>query len=667
MKDTVDLQEFVGGFIAESDQLVASAKAHLLEIERASEANQPSAKLVRELFRAMHTLKGLAGMMGVQPIVDIAHALETVLRSADLAGGQLGSRACELGFIGVRAIAERVRAVADHKPVPPAPESLIDELARVDVSGNTQSAPLPVVASWDKKLNASERQQVVSALEANRKAYTLMFAPSDQHAARGVSISSVRASLGALGEIVKVAPRSVPATDTAPAGLVFEILVVSDADVEALARAAATTPAQVAAVEIEVSSAPALESLPATEDELTPIGRSVVRVELSRLDELQEQLSALVVTRFRLERQIASLSASGNDIRVLREIADSQGRQLRDLRRAILRVRMVRLSEVLEPLTLLVRSMVKPGIKEARLELDVRDSELDKAVADRLLPALVHLVRNAVDHAIEPVVERERAGKSRAGTVRIESREGAGNQLVLSVVDDGRGIDRAVIARRARKELADDDAVLEVLTAPGFSTREKVTETSGRGIGMDIVRRIVASDLGGELSMTTKVGQGTTFTLEVPLTIAIIDVFSFECAGQPFVVPVTTVEEIFELTEQRRIDSPAALRGRLPVALLERRGRPLPLVELSKMLRISTAESAASKALVVRRQNEPLAFAVDRMLGRHEVVIRPIEDVLARVPGIAGATDLGDGRPTLLLDLVELAAGISGWRTELPS
>ncbi len=658
MQHHVDLKEFVGGFIAESDQLTASATAGLLEIEQANTKGELRPKTVRDLFRALHTLKGLAGMMGIEPIVELAHAFETVLRSADQAGGRLGARAVELGLITIRAIAERVRAVADERTVSSAPENLIDELARVDITG-ASVAPAPFVAAgWDGRLAPAERTQLAEALAAQKKVYTLTFAPSKATSERGISIGTVRDALAALGDLIKVAPRSQPPSNDAPAGLVFELLVVSDAPVDKLADVVASSPDRVVEV-IGEAVAPASLDL-AVDDEIAPLGRSVVRVDLSRLDDLQEQLSALVVSRFRLERQIAALSASGVDVRALREVSDLQTRQLRDLRRAILRVRMVRVAEVLEPLSLLVRSLTKPGVKEVKFVLDVRDSELDKAVADRLLPALVHLVRNAVDHAIEPVVERERAGKPRAGTIRITTRDSAGNQLELDISDDGRGIDHKAIAKRAGKPIDDDPALLDVLATPGFSTRDAATETSGRGFGMDIVRRIIDSELGGELSLATTLGAGTTFTLAVPLTIAIIDVFSFECANQAFVVPVAAIEEIFELSDHKRTESPAR-SGRLPVGMIERRGKALPIIELGQLLRLSSA-SEARKALVVCRNGELVAFAVDRMLGRHEVVVRPIEDVLARAPGVTGATDLGDGRPTLLLDLIELGGSVASWR-----
>ena len=320
-----------------------------------------------------------------------------------------------------------------------------------------------------------------------------------------------------------------------------------------------------------------------------------------------------------------------------------------------MRVRMVRVAEVLEPLALLVRSVARTSHKEARLDLDVRDAELDKAVADRLLPAMIHLVRNAVDHAIEPPDVRVAAGKPRVGTIRVACSEFASKMLELTVSDDGRGIDREVIARRAHQEIADDQGLLDVLTTSGFSTRDSVTQTSGRGVGMEIVERVAVQELGGELMLDTTVGAGTTFTLRVPLTIAIVEVFSFECAHRAFVVPVAAIEEIFEL-DATAIAPPAPHRDQR-VTLVHRRGRALPVISLGAVLAIDDG-SPANKAMVIRHDGELIAFAVDRMLGRQEVVVRPVDDPLVRSVGIAGATDLGDGRPTLVLDLSELGDAV---------
>jgi len=685
--DQVDLREFVAGFVAESDELIAAANAALLDIETASLAGTPRPRAVRELFRALHTLKGLAAMIGVEPIVELTHGLEGLVRTADRAGSALARDAIDVSLRGVAAIAERVRAVAEQRPPAAVPTELLDAIAAAGgAAEGSQRAPTARPASaanppeWDAGLTPADRQQPAAAWRAGRRAWRMSFVPSEANSSRGITISSVRARLAELGEVIKVLPRGTPGQASSVA---FDLLVASDAPADALAQAAATTADQL--VELAAPPEPAapeppeppeLPELPELRDDASRaapeasagagdprapsdggavLGRALVRVELARLDELQDQLSLLIVSRFRLEREIAALAGRGADVRALREIANLQGRQLRDLRRAILRARMVRVTEVLEPLALLMRSLGRSAQKEVRLELDAREVELDKAVADRLLPALIHLVRNAVDHAIEPADERVARGKPRAGTIRVSCRDVGGSRLELTVRDDGRGIDRRAIAARSQRPVDDDAALLEVLTAPGFSTRDVVTRTSGRGVGMEIVRRIAIADLGGELAMSTTPGEGTAFTLRVPLTIAVVDVFSFACGPQTFVVPVSSVEEIFELRDGQDLLPPAASGASSPVRLAERRGQAIPLRSLGGLLAIDDG-AAARKAIVIRRQGAPVGFTVDRMLGRHEVVVRPVDDALVKVPGIAGSTDLGDGRPTLVLDLYALGA-----------
>jgi len=676
--ERVDLQEFIGGFVVEAAELVTAANAALLEIEAGHAEGTSRPKAVRDVFRALHTIKGLAGMVGVEAIVDIAHGLETLIRTADRAGGQLSRAAVEVALQGVRAIGERVRAVSEQRTPAAAPPRLLEAIASTDATGDAPAVAPQVSAELDARLSPSERAQLANAVAAGAPAWMLSFAPSESNAARGVTIGSVRSRLATLGEIVKVAPRTVTGPSGAQLGIAFDILVVSSAPRETLADAIAASLESVAPVlapppppvaQAPLPAGPGAE--PSTRElaerddataDVVPIGRAVIRVELSRLDELQEQLSLLTVSRFRLEREIAAMADAGHDVRRLRQVADLQGRQLRDLRRAILRARMVRVAEVLEPLSLLVRSLARSSERAVRLELDARDTELDKAVADRLLPAMVHLVRNAVDHAIEPAAERRARGKPEAGTIRVACTEIAGNQLELVVSDDGRGIDRAAIARRSERTIDHDADLLDVLCGPGFSTRDVATRTSGRGLGMDIVRRIAVSDLGGELRLATTPGAGTSFTMRIPLTISIVEVFAFACGRQAFVVPVSAIEEIFEIADAG-ITPPSAPGGRSQVSLLERRGRAIPMFSLGRELAIDDG-AAARKAMVIRRGGEAVAFSVDRMLGRQEVVVRAIDDPLVQAPGIAGATDLGDGRPTLVLDLGEL--GLAARERQLP-
>jgi two-component system, chemotaxis family, sensor kinase CheA len=672
VSEGVDLREFVVGFIAESDELVAAANAALLDIEAANLAGTLRPRAVRDLFRALHTLKGLAGMIGVEPIVELAHGLEGLARTAERAGGALARDAVDVSLRGVAAIAEHVRAVDEQRAPAAVSTELLDAIAAAGGAGTSPLRALaqathaasPAAASapaWDVGLSAGDRQQLAAAWGTGRRAWRVTFVPSEANASRGITIASVRARLGELGDVVKVVPRTIP--DHA-SGIAFDLLIASAAPAEAIAQVVAGTADQL----VELSAPPAHEPDGANRAMSEPsaaraasdatggmLGRALVRVELARLDELQDQLSLLIVSRFRLEREIAAQAERGVDVRALRDVATQQGRQLRELRRAILRARMVRVAEVLEPLALLVRSLGRSAQKDVRLELDARDAELDKAVADRLLPALVHLVRNAVDHAIEPGDERVARGKPRTGLVRVSCFDVGGNRLELVVRDDGRGIDRPAIAARAGRPVDDDADLLDVLTAPGFSTRDVATRTSGRGLGMDIVRRIATTELRGELALATTPGAGTAFTLRVPLTIAVVDVFSFTCGRQTFVVPVATVDEIFELRHGQDVLPPAAPGAGSPVRLAEHRGHAIPLRSLGTLLAIDDG-AAARKAIVIRRLGVPVGFTVDRMLGRHEVVVRPIDDLLLQVPGIAGATDLGDGLPTLVLDLHALSA-----------
>jgi two-component system chemotaxis sensor kinase CheA len=271
-------------------------------------------------------------------------------------------------------------------------------------------------------------------------------------------------------------------------------------------------------------------------------------------------------------------------------------------------------------------------------------------------------VRNAVDHAIEPIEERKAAGKPIEGTVRVSCFERENNRLEICVSDDGRGIDRAAVAAAAGRPVPDSDkALLALLVRPGFSTRDAASTTSGRGMGLDIVKRATVDELGGELSLSTAPGVGTAFTLRVPLSITIVDAFSFTCGAHRFVVPVSVVDELIEVDPARLTRGPTpANDGTAPaVHLLEHRGAPVQLISLRAALGLPPAAELGRRAIVVRADSDLVAFAVDQLVGQHEIVVRPLGDPLVRVAGISGSTDLGDGVPTLVLDLGALGARLA--------
>ncbi|MEI9938733.1 MAG: chemotaxis protein CheW [Pseudomonadota bacterium] len=676
MTGTADLKEFIAAYLVEAEEHLTVANTQLLAIETAQRSGETHPRAVRETFRSLHTIKGLSAMVGIEPVVAIAHRMENFLRDSDRSGGALPQPAIDALLRGVRAIEQRVAALSrGDSAAAPSDELLV----ALDSLGLTAAPAVPSAASLLDldpsvlaKLAPFELDQLLRGIAAGQRALRAEFSPSPERAAQGLTINSVRERMAKVADIVRVLPRAVPVSPGAPGGLCFVLILLTHASDEVIAEAVglgSTTLHSIARDLPEAAPASEAELVPASEAGLdgaedgkidTHSRRGVVRVEVSRLDDAMEGLSALIVTRFRLARSIASLSERGVNTRELSEIMNDNARQLRDLRAAIVRVRMVPVSELLERIPLLVRGLRRATNRSVRLELESGNAELDKSVSERLFPVIVHLVRNAVDHAIETPDERLRRNKPEEGLLRITCGARSNTRLEITVSDDGRGIDRAAVARKAgRATPSDDAALLDLLCIPGLSTREIVTTTSGRGMGMEIVKRTIVDELGGELEVHSQVGQGTTFTLRVPLTISIVDAFSFECGEQRFVVPVTMVDEIIEIDPSSVVHVPANDDGSPAVDIISRRGVAVPMIQLAQLFRLKSNRKGAGKAIVVRRAGAPVAFAVDRMLGQQEVVIRPLNDVLVRAPGVSGATDLGDGRPTLVLDLVALSASLA--------
>ena len=405
-----------------------------------------------------------------------------------------------------------------------------------------------------KYARTARARQLIRGLEAQKRALSVDFCPSPERSAKGLSITTVREKLSAISDIVKVIPLAVPKSERAPGGLAFALLILTDVPNQDLALAVGLDATAFIEIGIDHGADPLQPLELGREDDehehesLPSLDKKVIRVEVERLDDALEKLSALVVTRFKLTHAVASLREQGVDVRELVAILSENHRQLRDLRHAITRARMVSVAELLERVPLIVRGMSRSTGKKVRLVVDAGRAELDKSVAERVFPAIVHLVRNAVDHAIESPAERARLGKPEEGVITVTCFEHSDTQLEISVSDDGRGIDAAAIARRAgRAKPTDDGGLLELITLPGLSTLDAATNNSGRGMGMDIVRRIARDVLGGELTLRTAPNAGTTFMMRLPMSISILDSFSFSCAGQSFVVPVSIVDEIIDL------------------------------------------------------------------------------------------------------------------------
>ena len=666
MANSVDLKEFVAGFLLEADEHLHSVNRNLVATAEALKQKLPEPRAVRELFRSLHTIKGLASMVGAEPIVDLSHEMESILRTADRAGGRLSEPELDLMLQGTRAIEERIHAIAQHgiNGASAAPAPLLEALALAQNPQKEIDAPIGLTLNLppeiERGLSPSDREQVIQAGRAGHRVVLVEFQPSPEKASQGFNITSVREKLGKLGDLVKVVPHSAPQSAT---GIAFFLLMVTDAENSALAEATgdSETPVQNVTATPEASTASS-SSLPlatlAAEDppEWAPTDHSSIRVDVRRLDEALERLSELVVTRSKMARVAADLTSRGMDTRELSTVIAELTRQLKRLRTAITQARMVPLAELLQRLPLVVRGLTKDSGKSVNVTIQASSAEVDKAVADKLFPAVVHLVRNAVDHALESPDERKARGKAETGTLSIVCDDSSGTNLVMTVSDDGRGINREIVARKAGRPVArTDEELLQQIAMPGLSTRDDVTHTSGRGMGMDIVKRTVEM-LGGMLSLRTTPDQGTTFTVRVPVSVTIIDVFSFISEGQTFVAPVAMIEEIIEINPANLIKSPVPSGSGLEPRLIQRRGETIPFFTLDAILKRRPEGAIPSRALIVQQLGGTVALGIDRMLGQQEVVVRPLDDQMFRSPGMTGATDLGDGRPTLVLDLATLGA-----------
>ncbi len=670
MSGKVDLREFISGFVAEAHEHLRGVHVHLLAVDVAITRGEASPRAVRELFRSLHTIKGLAGMIGVEPIVELSHAMESILRMGERAGGRLPVDAFAPLLEATQAIEQRVAALAEGRTVANAPRRLLDSLARVEQGTPMRALPQPTLqidAALDQKLDPSDRALLVGAAGRGLRALQIGFVPSPERAAARLTITTVRERVAVLGEIVKVVPTSTPRPGALPA-LCFVLLVVSGASTEALRDAAGIAEDDLVVLKFAPGMEDPTELAPASSErnEADVLGSQggVVRVDVKRLDDAMEGLAQLLVTRRRLLLAVDALAARGVDVRDLQQVLLETTRQLRDMRRAVVSLRMVSIAELCSPLPLLVRGLVNSTTRSVELTLELGRIEVDKTVGERLWPVLVHLVRNAIDHGIEPPEARAARGKPAVARLTVRAIQRSTSMVEVTVEDDGGGVDAAEVARRADAPLPRDESeLLGLLTRPGLSTRAVVGTTSGRGMGLDIVRQAINEDLSGELRLTTERGVGTTFSMLVPVTIAIIDAFGFAVAGQSFLVAVGAVETLSDIDPRRVVVGPSLrrVRGRGPAAMLRHGDAIIPLFDLGEVLGQATEDAVSSltdlprKAVLVRRARGLVAFGVDRMLGHHEVVVRPLSDPLVRVRGITGTTDLGDGKPTLILDLGALA------------
>lgn len=611
--------QFLDDYYAECDEHLVLIRRALVMLEHEVGA-AVDRSLLDNLFRSFHTLKGISGMVGLTPAEQLAHHLESYLRELREGTLVLSESGFEALGSGVSLLEKVINARRNDQPIPS-----IDKIADRLQAARTLSSEFGV-----------------SAEESTTTRWQVEFTPTSDLAARSVNVNSVRARLQEIGELKQAKPIVKGAGEIA-----FQFVFSTNAG-ETLLKSLEADGLVFKPLEedqpVQKTTQPVATIAPST----------VVRVDLDRLDELMRMVGELVISRTRLDDQLTELKrvTPAAAWRPLQETSLGIARQLRALRESVMRVRMVQIGEIFERMTFVVRDLARESGKKIGVQLSGGETEIDKFLVERMMDPLMHLVRNAVSHGIETVAEREAQGKRGEGLLSLSAMT-AGERIVIKITDDGRGIDRDRVLERANASDLnyghrdiDDAALLELISSPGLSTRDEADRGSGRGVGMDVVKNAI-EELGGRISLATKTGEGTTFSIELPLTLAIAEALIVSVNGQKFAVPQSGVREVLEVES-------ASTRVLENNEIISHRGKPLPLLRLARVFEMNYQRGEKFHVLVIGEESNVVGLAVDRIIGQREIVVRAIKDSLAQSKGIAGATELGDQRVVLILDITAL-------------
>jgi two-component system chemotaxis sensor kinase CheA len=609
-------EQFLDDYFAECDEHIAAVRRHLLALDQQVGEGRIDSALLDELFRSFHTIKGISGMVGFREEEQLAHRIEDTLRAV-----RQGDLSLNVDSI----------------------DGLIESVALLDrrLAARRSAAPLPVIPDESAAATLPPDAAAGAAGTGPLLTFTIEFTPTLALAERGININSLRARMQEIGEILKSTPKV-----KGQGEISFQFQVRTHVDLMAQPE-----------WNSEGLQTKAEPHVPDTHRPAPKVASNVVRVDLVRLDELIRIVGEMVTSRARMEDHVkqARKNLPSPEWRAMFESTQTMARQLRDLRDGVMRVRMVQIGEIFDRMQFVVRDMARERGKRVIVDVVGHETEIDKFLIERLMDPLLHLVRNAVSHGLENPDERRSAGKLPEGHLTLRATT-VGDKVSIEIADDGRGIDVERVAERARAtgllapEVPLDDArLLEVICYPGFSTRAEADRESGRGVGMDVVKSTVEA-LTGTLSFSTQRGQGSRFCIEVPLTLALANALIVAVCGQTYAVPQSTVREVFEV-------DPSAVRALERNEIIAHRGNALPLFRLSKFFKLSEPNHSRGRrfhVFVTGTGNNALGIAVDRIVGHQEIVVRTIGDSLVQVPGIAGATDLGDEKVVLILDVPAL-------------
>jgi two-component system chemotaxis sensor kinase CheA len=647
----IDLAQFHDSFYEESFEAVAAMEAALLHLEQGSDERE----LIHTLFRAAHSIKGAAGTFGFNGISTFTHSLEALLDALRAERLALTAQIVQLLLRAVDALRAMLSAQRAGQP-----------------SDAAASAPL------QQQMERAAAQQLSTASATAPRprrelCYRIGFRPLPHMLARRNDPLRLFEELRALGELtVEADTERLPpleALDPQSCCLSWQLTLRTGAERAAILDVFAWTEGdcllEVQALEelpraSAAAGSAAADSAAAARSAARGPDTGSIRVNVDKIDQLMNSVSELVVTHAMLVQAASSLP--GGPTAALHSGLEQLQRHLRALQEQVMSVRMIPIAFVFERFPRLVRDLGERLGKQVELKIGGSDTELDKGVLERIADPLTHLVRNCIDHGIESPQERRARGKPANGTIHLHASH-QGNRVRVEVSDDGAGLQRERILEAARERgLVASDAVLsdaaidQLVFVAGFSTVAETTLISGRGVGMDVVKRNVEA-LGGRIEIDSRPGQGTRFLISLPLTLAILEGQTVVVGDERYIVPLSAVIESLP----RRAAAVQSVLGR--GELLRFRGAHLPLARLEQLFhcrRSRPAAAAAEIVMVVEAEGRRVGLIVDELLAQQQVVVKTLDQSFGSVDGIAGATVLGDGSVALILDIDYLARGLAG-------
>ncbi len=671
----IDLSQFFEVFFEEAYENLASYESLLLD----TNLDGPDDEALNAIFRAAHSIKGGSATFGFVDVAELTHELETLLDLARKRELQLSTEMIDCLLASGDALRAQLKRHQDGGTGEPTPIAhLISDLRR-HATGQRQSAPdnhtsaaIPSVTLPRQILKDGERtitirlgpipagfdvQNLLNLFDEIPGMGKATFAPSDDPTSEEFrDLNVVTASTN--GELIELftfyidrdkvtimeAPLGAnPATNSMPVDLgfgLFEELPMATTESVTTNIEASTSHSSPA----PIVATPAKVEKPAAAAESTTL-----RVSVEKIDQLINLVGELVITQAMLAQKALALDPNQHN-GVVAGLTDLE-RNTRDLQDSVMGIRMIPMSFVFNRFPRMLRDLAAKLGKKVELKTSGEATELDKGLIEKITDPLTHLVRNSVDHGIESQADRAAAGKTAHGTITLSARH-QGGSIVIEVRDDGRGLNRQRILEKAAEKgipVSDhmsDQEVWQLIFAPGFSTADVVTDVSGRGVGMDVVKRNITS-LGGTVELDSSPGQGTRVSVRLPLTLAIMDGMSVGVGGEVYILPLALVVETFQ-ADQSKLKS-LADQGKV----VQVRDEYLPVRNLAAIFDVPTIRAQSDRAImvIVEAEGRRSALIVDELIGQHQVVVKNLEANYRKVDGIAGATILGDGRVGLILDI----------------